>query len=561
MELNHYYTNQELENLCSKWVNKYPNLVTKSHIGESFEHRPIWLLTLTNNQSGPDAEKPAVWIDANIHATEIAGTTVALQIAQALLQEYGVNPNITRIMDNCVYYIVPRVNPDGAELAMADIPRYIRSGVRPYPWPEQDAGLHEKDIDRDGRILLMRFRDPNGDWKISELDPRLMVRRSPIDNSGEYYRLWPEGILREFDGYVVKYAQPVEGLDFNRNFPFEWRTEDAQSGAGPYPVSEPETRAIVDFVCNHPNINLAITYHTFSRVILRPFSTKSDDEMETEDLWVSKKIGEIGSKLTGYRCANTFQEFKYSPKEITTGGFDDWIFDHLGIFAYTIELWDMPTEAGINDRKFIEWFRDHPQEEDLQILQWADQHAGPGAFVDWYPFEHPQLGKIELGGWNTMYTWRNPPEKFLGAEAARNTPFALALGDMLPHLDIHTLEVTPLASGDFHVNLVVDNTGFLPTFTSEQGKKRKAVRPVRAEIELPDGVSIISGKREVELGHLAGRSNKLAVHEFFSASPTDNRSRTEWVLHADRDAIVKINISSERAGSLHRSIQLKSVQE
>lgn len=559
--MNHYLTNQQLSSILSDWVGIYPHLVTLTSIGESYEKRPIWLLTLTNKSTGPDSEKPAVWVDANIHATEIAGTTVSMRVAQTLLQGNGNDPRITRLLENSVFYIVPRVNPDGSELAMSSIPKYIRSGVRPYPWAEKDEGLHEQDIDRDGRILSMRVHDPNGDWKISDLDPRMMQKRSPTDIGGEYFRVWPEGYLRDFDGYVVKFAQPFEGLDFNRNFPFEWRTEEVQSGAGPYPTSEPETRALVNFITSHPNINLAITYHTFSRVILRPYSTRPDEEMETEDLWVMKKISDIGSELTGYRSANTFHEFKYSPKEITTGAFDDWLFDHLGIFAYTIEVWDLPTEAGIKERQFIEWFRDHPHSEDLQILQWADQHAGPGSFVEWYQFEHPQLGKIELGGWNMMYTWRNPPEHLLEAEVARNIPYILALGDLLPHLDVHTLEVTPMGNGSFHINLVVDNTGFLPTNTSEQGKKRKAVRPVRVEIDPPAGVEIVSGKRLVESGHLAGRSNKMAVHDFFSTSPTDNRARTEWVLRTDRDAEVKIKISSERAGTVYRTIHLKTVQE
>jgi murein tripeptide amidase MpaA len=473
------------------------------------------------------------------------------------LQGYGKEGRISRLLDECTYYIVPRVNPDGAELAMAEIPRYIRSGVRSYPWPEREEGLHELDVDGDGRILQMRIRDPNGDWKISSLDPRLMEKRKPAERNGQYYRLLPEGRLDDYDGFLIPVAKQPEGLDFNRNFPYEWRSEDAQEGAGPYPTSEPEIKALTDFIINHLNINLAITYHTFSRVILRSYSTKPDEEMETQDLWVTKKIGEVGSELTGYRCASTFHEFKYNPKEVTTGAFDDWMYDHLGVFAYTIELWDLPTEAGIKDRKFIDWFREHPHEEDLQILKWVDKNADPGAYIDWYPFEHPQVGPVELGGWNRMYTWRNPPQGFVGAEAERNTSFALALGDMLPSLALHTLEVTPLGSGDYHINIVVENTGFLPTYTSQQAKIRKAIRPVRIELEMADNVKIINGRHRMELGHLEGRSNKLDVSDLWSASPTDNRARAEWVLHSDKGSTVKIHISSERAGTIHRSLLLE----
>jgi murein tripeptide amidase MpaA len=556
MNFNRYFTNEEIDQFLAGWIKEYPTLITRASIGESFEKRPIWLLTLTNQASGPDADKPAVWIDANIHATEITGATAALRLAYALLSGYGSDPQATRLLDNAVYYIVPRINPDGAALAIAANPKYIRSGVRLYPYPDKDEGLHEEDIDGDGRILQMRILDPNGDWKVSSLDARLMEKRPPAEHGGVYFRLLPEGSLHEYDGYLIKVARVQQGLDFNRNFPFEWRPEAEQEGAGPYPGSEPEIKALLDFIIKHPNINLAITFHTYSRVILRPYSTKADENFETADLWVFNKIGEIGSQTTGYRCVSIFHDFKYHPKEITTGGFDDWLFDHLGAFCYTIELWDLPDEAGLKERKFIEWYREHPHEQDLQILKWVDEHVGPEGYVDWYPFQHPQLGPIELGGWNSMYTWSNPPQALVGAEVERVLPFTLALGDLLPRLSVHTLEVTQLTEGTHRINLVVENSGVLPTYTSEQGKKRQAARPVVVELVLPEGASLVNGKRRTDLGHLQGRSNKLEVSSLWDTSGTDNRARLEWVVQAPAGSLLKMNILSDRAGSLRREIIL-----
>jgi murein tripeptide amidase MpaA len=557
MEFNHYFTNDELTQLNTEWTASYPDLIQVSSIGTSHESRPIYLYTLTNRLTGSDLEKPALWIDANIHATEITGTTSALYIAYHLLSGYGTDPQITRQLDQNVYYIVPRVNPDGAEWAMAPNPRFIRSGVRPYPWEDKDEGLFSQDINGDGKILQMRFQDPNGDWKISSLDPRLMEKRTPDENGGIYYRLFTEGLMEDYDGYLIKLARPLEGLDFNRNFPFEWRTEGDQNGAGPYPTSEPETRALTDFVIKHPNINIAITFHTFSRVILRPYSTKSDDDMNTEDLWVFKKIGEIGTKITGYRCVSTFHDFKYHPKEVTTGAFDDWMYDHHGVFTYTIELWDLPTEAGIKDRKFIEWWREHPHEEDLQILKWIDEHGASDAYLPWQPFDHPQLGKIELGGWNNMYTWRNPPLDFLESEVKKHYPFILTLGELLPHLAVVSLDVQKISEDRFHLNLVLENRGFLPSYTSQQSKSRKSSRPVRVELELPEGVLLSNGKRREEIGHLEGRSNKLDVSAYSADSPTDNRARLEWVLQAPSGTKVLVKILSERAGSISREVILQ----
>jgi murein tripeptide amidase MpaA len=548
---NHFFTNDELLDLLDEWVVTYPNIIQKNSIGKSHEGRPIWLLTLTNQSTGTDLNKPAIWIDANIHATEITGTTSALYIVYHLLKDYGANEQITRQLDQSVYYIVPRVNPDGAEWAMGTTPRYVRSGVRPYPWEEKDEGLVSQDINGDGKILQMRFLDSNGDWKISSLDPRMMEKRGPDDIGGSYYRLLPEGLVDDYDGFIIKMARPLEGLDFNRNFPFQWRTEGEQQGAGPYPTSEPEIRGLVEFIINHPNINIAITFHTFSRVILRPYSTKSDDDMNTDDLWVFKKIGELGTRITGYRCVSTFHDFKYHPKEVTTGAFDDWMYDHLGVFTYTIELWDLPSEAGIKDRKWIEWWRDHPHEEDLQILRWTDEHAAPDAYVEWQPYDHPQLGKVELGGWNNMYTWRNPPLDFVEAEVKKHYPFMLSLGEMLPHLSIHSLKINKISNNKFHLNLVVENNGFLPSYTSQQSKTRQASRPVRVELEIPDGVVLTSGKQRTELGHLEGRSNKWDVSTPYGESPTDNRARLEWVIEASPGVKIGIKILSERAGNIN----------
>src|SRR4030067_575792 len=532
LNFNHYFTNVELSQFSDECAATYPELIQVKSIGNSHEGRPISLLTLTNHATGADLEKPAIWIDANIHATEVTGTTSALYIAHQLLLGFGKNDQVTRQLDRSVYSIVPRVNPDGAEWALAATPRYVRSGVRPYPWEEKDEGLLSQDINGDGKILQMRFQDPNGDWKVSSLDPRMMEKRAPHEMDGTYYRLLPEGLLEDYDGYLIKMARPLEGLDFNRNFPFQWRTEGEQYGAGPYPASEPEIRALVDFIIKHPNINIAITFHTFSRVILRPYSTKSDDDMNTDDLWVFKKIGEIGTKLTGYRCVSTFHDFKYHPKEVTTGAFDDWMYDHLGVFTYTIELWDSPTEAGIKDRTWIEGWRDHPQEEDLQILKWTDEHAASDAYMQWQHYEHPQLGKIELGGWNNMYTWSNPPLDFVETEVKRHYPFMLSLGELRPHLVIHSLKINQISANKFHLNLVVENNGFLPSYTSQQGKIHQASRPVRVEVIVPDGVTLTSGKHREELGHLEDRSNKLDVAANSADSPTDNRSRLQWGIGA-----------------------------
>ena len=142
-------------------------------------------------------------------------------------------------------------------------------------------------------------------------------------------------------------------------------------GAGPYPVSEPEVRAVVDFIAHHPNITGGTTFHTWSGVLLRPFEHQPDEEMHAEDLWVYQAVGAKGTELTGYPNISVYHEFRYHPKSVIGGTFD-WIYEHLGIYAWVVEIWSPMREAGITGYKYIDWFRDHPPEDDLKLLRWSD---------------------------------------------------------------------------------------------------------------------------------------------------------------------------------------------
>jgi len=90
-----------------------------------------------------------------------------------LLSKDGEDAQVTELLSTRVVYLVPRLNPDGAELAMADKPRHIRSSTRPYPWDEPHVeGFTIEDMDGNGLILMMRIPDPHGGWKVNPDEPR-----------------------------------------------------------------------------------------------------------------------------------------------------------------------------------------------------------------------------------------------------------------------------------------------------------------------------------------------------------------------------------------------------
>lgn len=188
-----YYRYAELTSTLQAMAERRPDLMRLDSLGQSFEGRQIWCATVTRFAAGHDRHKPALWVDGNIHSTEVSATTACLHLLDRLLED---GPDVSELLDTRTFYIVPRVNPDGPELALSERPTYLRSSTRPYPFDEEPVeGLRTEDLDGDGRILSMRIPDPDGPWKICPQEPRLLIRREPTDRQGPFYRLLPEGRL------------------------------------------------------------------------------------------------------------------------------------------------------------------------------------------------------------------------------------------------------------------------------------------------------------------------------------------------------------------------------
>lgn len=547
----------DLTDAVHAFAREHPDLCSVASIGQSHEGRDLWLLTLTNAKTGPAAEKPAYWVDGNIHATEVAASVAVLYLVEHLLSRHGKDPDVTRALDTRAFHVLPRMNPDGAEWALADKPRWVRSSTRPYPHDEEDLdGLVVEDIDGDGRILQMRIPDANGLWKAHPEDPRLMIRRDPVETGGRYYRIVPEGRYEDYDGHRLRIKRPKEGLDLNRNFPASWRQEFDQLGAGPYPVSEPEVRAVVDFIVNHRNIGGGTTFHTWSGVLLRPFEHLPDEEMHAEDLWVYQAVGREGEKRTGYPAISVYHEFRYHPKSVISGTFD-WLYEHLGAFVWVVEIWSPMREAGITGYKYIDWFRDHPPEDDLKLLRWSDEKLGGAAHHGWRPYDHPQLGRVELGGWDRFHAFSNPPPAFLEREVARFPEWLVWQALCSPKLELVSATASRHGDDTWKVELVVQNTGWLPSYVSKRALERKTVRGVIAEIALPSGASLVSGKARDEHGQLEGRAYKHTGVSFWpERDVTDDRMKLEWVVRAKPGAKVDLVARHERAGTVRASLVL-----
>ena len=552
LEYTGYLRYTELVEALQTLDKEYPKLLETYPIGESYEGREIWLAEITNQDTGPAGEKPAFWVDGNTHAGEVTGSMAALYLIETLLSGYGKDETVTRLLDQQTFYILPRLSPDGAERYLTT-PHNLRATVRPWPDPEEQPGLHPEDVDGDGHIVQMRVEDPGGEWRVSDEDPRLLVPRAPdeAEPGGTYYRLYREGTFKDYDGFRREIARPLYGLDMNRQYPYEWREETTERGAGPYPLSEPEARAQVDFLLAHKNVFSVHTYHTFCGAILRPYSNKPDSELPEHDLAVFKELGDRGTEITGYPNISVYHDFTYEPGKYITGAFDDWAYAYYGVPAFTIEFWSAAKHAGLEVPDFIEFFRNPPEEAQLALLAWNDRELNGEGFVPWTPFDHPQLGDVEIGGWKSKFTFQNPPPHLLEAECEKLCRFAIAHAKTSPRLQA-ALKAEKPAPGVRRIELTVENTGFLSTNVTTIAADKKLVKPVRVTVGLPEGAELVSGERETDLGHLAGRSallgNRWKTPTFFNGLPSDYARRLVWVVKGDGP--IEVEVRSEKAGTV-----------
>lgn len=540
ISIDRFHTYSEITDLLEGWAASYPNLARLFSAGESPEGRQQWVLELTCHATGKASDKPAYFINGNTHAGEVSGSAACLYTIQHLLTGYGQDDLCTHILDTRTIYVMPRVAVDGSEYYLTT-PNSVRSAPRPYPDTEPADGLTPQDIDGNGMILKMRFPDPLGEWKISEQDPRLMVQRTPDEFGGQYYRVLPEGLINNYDGVEIKLAESAFGLDFNRNFAANWFPEHKQEGAGPYPFSAPETKAVADFMLSHKNIVGTLAYHTAAGLFLRPFAHLSDDKMPPGDLEIYKALGVLGEETAGLPTFSLYHQF-WDPNSLTLGSFPEWAYEHYGIFGLEIELWNLPKRAGIEYPGGFKGMRERSYREqvadELKILEWNDRELGGTGFINWYPFEHPQLGKVELGGWNTKYVRQNIPGHLLEEEIHGSAMFTIRHAATSPLMQIEKLMAEPIADAMHRLHLVAANSGYLATNVTEMALRLKVAKPVEARLELSDGLTLVAGEARTELGHIPGLARKQA----------------SWILQGKGQA--KVTVWSEKAGVVTQTIEL-----
>ena len=177
-----FYRYAELTDLLHAFAREHPDLVVaSSRSARATRAATSGCVTVTNAQTGPADEKPAFWVDGNIHATEVAASAADLYFLHTLVTQYGKRPRRHARARHARVLRLPahqsRRRRMGAR-RQAEVDPLEHAAVSARRG-RRSKGSTVEDIDGDGRILQMRIADPNGVWKAHPDEPRLMIRREP----------------------------------------------------------------------------------------------------------------------------------------------------------------------------------------------------------------------------------------------------------------------------------------------------------------------------------------------------------------------------------------------
>lgn len=529
------HTTAAVHDILNAWNKKYPDLTRLYSIGQTLKGTPLMVLEITNHKTGPAEDKPAYYYDGNIHAGELTGAEVALRFAWEVLSKYESDPRIKTLLDTRTLYIRPKFNPDGADLALTTSTT-LRSTPRPYD--EDNDGLLDEDpgndLNGDGIITNMRVKNPAGQWKVSSADARIMVKREANEAGGTYYDVLTEGIDDDGDGEYNE--DGVGGIDMNRNFPRQWGMEFEQNGAGPYPLSEPETKATIDFISSHRNITGIFHGHTAAGYLFRLPSTGPWDEFGLEDQQLILELSAMYEKTTKQKVVPSYS----NPRIHRHGTLISWAYWDYGVVGFVPEFWGaFPADENKDGRV-----------SDEELVKWNDTALGGKYFINWASFNHPQLGPAEIGGWNHKFIRQNPPPQFLKGEIELYLPWMLWLAEVSPRVVIHDIKVTTVEKGKLmKVTVTVQNEGYLPTNISTRAIESKIASPVRALITLKNA-ELVEGKQRTDLGNLAGRRDDDAS--------TLSIGKVSYVFRVTgANPTATLIIESEKGGKVRREIALK----
>ncbi len=585
-----YSDHAALSRALDQLAKDHPGAVRVESLAKTREGRDVWLATVGRVvEKGAAAAKPALLVVANLEADHVVGSHVALGLVARLAEGDGKDPAVTKILDDRTVYVVPRLNPDGAERLFQGSPRVdFRANLTPID-RDRDGKFNEdgpNDLDGDGFALAMRTKDARATLVPDAKDARILRKADPIKGERPVYSEATEGVDDDGDGLIDE--DPVGGVNLNRNWPQGWTEHNPEAGVSP--ASEPEVNALIRFAFAHPEIAAVWTFGLNDNLkgtptgpdaplvaeVVRAFNAantpkadparkaeapKDEPKPEAPKDEPAKKAeppappaeaprakAQAKAQGKGMRGGGgpgggggggpaTPPPAASAPtpgiEGTTDGSMSEWASQQFGVLGLASRPWPRP-EAMPGQPALA------AADGDARWLEWNDKVVGGSAFVPFHEVDHPKLGKVEVGGWKPGVRL-NPPIEAVDPIVDRHFAFLKDLAGRLPALAIKETKVEPKGGGIFEVTATIENTGYLPTALAQGVATRKAP-PVLVRLGLGDA-RLLSGRALNRVDALAGSGG---TREF------------RWLVLAPggKKGTLNLDVTCAKAGSARKEIAL-----
>ncbi|QGJ69821.1 Hypothetical protein PBC10988_15080 [Planctomycetales bacterium 10988] len=511
---------------------------TMKSLGKTREGRDIWLLTLSKDE---EATKPALFVLGNVKASSLVGRELCFMVADELLNQVEEEKSIQQLLTDHTIYFVPCPSPDASEAFFQKPYQAKVENTRPSD-TDRDGAIDEdpaEDLNQDGWITQMRVSEASGEWMSHPDDVRVLIKANPGKDEEGKFTLYIEG--KDNDQDEAWNEDGSGGTNFNQNFTFAYPYFDQY--AGPHQVSEPETRAIIDFLYKHPEVVACFSFAPEDN-LMHPWKADRNAEKNrikktllTADVdyfdWIAKKYQKV-------------QPLKKAPSASSgEGSFVRWAYFHFGRWSFASPAWWITLSEVKEEKKEDASEEEQEQEdknsheekekkveesesedskkeerkdpslekrgkEDRDRLKWLKENGIDG-FVSWEAIQHPDFPgqKVEVGGFKTFLI-ENPPIDQLEELVVPHVNFLKELLQLFPDMKVNQIKIDSLGKGVTKIEVEVLNQGYLPTM-SEMGRINGIPYPLQIELDLPKDTLWITGHRRQELRVLKGKGGSRTL--------------------------------------------------
>jgi hypothetical protein len=518
----------------------YPSICSVRSLVKTSGGKEIWLITIG---TGNKDNKPGIAIVGGVEGSYILGKELAMGVAEKLLSEANV-PAIKSLLEKITFYIFPDVSPDATEQFFSEM-KYERNYNSRSTDDDKDFMFDEdpyEDLNKDGYITLLRIKDAGGKYIESDEDKRVMVEADLSKGQTGSYLLFSEGIDNDKD---EKFNEDGEGgVNFNRNFTYNY--EEFGLNSGLHAVSEPETKAVADFLYDHFNIYMTIAFgpqdnlgQPLKASEKQPSAPSAGSEQgpgqgmgrgerpQTGDrrMTAITKSDEVINKLLSEKY-HEITGIKGAPLSKTTpGNFMDWAYFHYGRYSFSTPGWWFPAEKSKNN--------------DVSFLKYAEKNKMTDVFVPWTEIRHPDFpdNKAEVGGIRP-FIMNNPSADSLGKLIAKNYQFITTAAEMHPELEFIDARTESVGENIYRISIKVHNKGIFAT-CAEAGNSNVWTRIMRINLEPEKSQTFLSGQKVQRIQRLEG----------------DGSAEFSWLISGKGS--VKITAGALNVGTIASTIELK----